>query len=99
MKRRSAIKSLYWNIEETSTFFRPSGEEYEKAVQARREAEAKLMAILPEGGKAIFEEFMMAVGEQEMYYDEEIYAQGFALGTQLTSEAFILNKNKMNSGK
>ena len=88
-------KELFWNILEISEPFRPSGEEYEEARKKREEAEAKLIAILPEGGVKIFEEFMEAVGDVEVLEEEEIYSQGFYFGLQLTTEAYTKNKNRV----
>lgn len=95
MSKESIVKELFWNIVEISEPFRPSGEEYEEARKRKDEAEAKLIAILPEGGVKIFEEFMEAVGDVEVLEEEEIYSQGFYFGLQLTTEAYTKNKNRV----
>ena len=95
MSKKSIAKKLFWNIAESSGDFRPSGEEYEEARKKRDEAESKLIAILPEGGVKIFEEFMEAAGHVEALEQEEIYSQGFYFGLQLTTEAYTKNKNSV----
>ena len=67
-----------------------------KIVKKRQdEAETKLIAMLPEGGVKIFEEFMEAAGHVEALEQEEIYSQGFYFGLQLTTEAYTKNKNSV----
>ena len=95
MSKKSIAKKLFWNIAESSGDFRPSDEEYEEARKKRDEAESKLIAILPEGGVKIFEEFMEAAGHVEALEQEEIYSQGFYFGLQLTAEAYTKNKNSV----
>lgn len=95
MSKKSIAKKLFWNIAESSDDFRPYGEEYEEARKQRDEAETKLIAMLPEGGVKIFEEFMEVAGHVEALEQEEIYSQGFYFGLQLTTETYTKNKNSV----
>lgn len=97
MDKKSIIKELYWNIEEISDSFIPDGFEYEAAVKIKEEKQEKLLALLPEGSRKVFEDFMMAMADVEILQDEEIYRQGFCFGMQLTAEAYMMNKNRMGS--
>jgi len=95
MDKKSIIKELYWNIEEISDSFIPTGPEYEEVVRIKEEKQQKLLALLPEGSQEVFEEFVMAMGDVEILQDEEIYRQGFCFGMQLTAEAYVMNRNKL----
>ena len=97
MDKKSIIKELYWNIEEISDSFIPAGPEYEAAVKIKEEKQEKLLALLPEGGQKVFEDFVMAMYDVDLLQDEEIYRQGFCFGMQLTAEAYVMNKNKLVS--
>lgn len=97
MDKTSIIKELYWNIEEISDSFIPVGPEYEAAVKTKEEKEKKLLALLPEGGEEIFEDFVMAMYDIAILQDEEIYRQGFCFGMQLTAEVYVMNRNKLVS--
>ena len=77
MSKKSIVKELFWNIVEISEPFRPSGEEYEEARKKREEAEAKLIAILPQGGVKIFEEFMENVGDVDVQITQHLTTGGF----------------------
>ena len=97
MSKESIVKELFWNNVEISEPFHPAREEYEELKKKREEAEAKLMAILPEGGVEIFEAFMETVGDVEVLEEEEIYSQGFYLGMQLATETYLRNKNRIST--
>ena len=95
MDKKSIIKELFWNIEEISGSSLPKGPEYDKAIAAKEQAEEKLMKLLPEGGREVFEDFMTTVGDVEILIEEEIYRQGFCFGLTLTAEAYTNNMNRM----
>lgn len=97
MDKKSIIKELYWNIDELSDGLCPEGPEHEKVVAHMKELEERLMNFLPEEGKKVFEDFMMATYDVERLQDEEIYRQGFCFGLQLTAEAYVMNRNRIVS--
>lgn len=95
--KKISIKDLYWTIEELNNGFMPDTKEFKEAVERKREIEDRLMDMLPEEDKKIFEEYIQRLGEVEILHMEEVYRQGFSLGLQLTSEAYLTNKNQLIS--
>lgn len=67
MDKKSIIKALYWNIEELSGSFIPQGVEYQKAVEHKNKAEAALLELLPDGSYKVFENFMNAMSDIEIW--------------------------------
>lgn len=49
-----------------------------------------MIVSLNDEQKKLFEEWREAFFGHELYFDDENYRQGFYLGVQITSEAFIL---------
>jgi len=63
--------------------------EYKQALSNFVAAREKLLAILSDEGKAIFEEFLDAQSEVTYLDDIENFIHSFSLGVRMTAEVFI----------
>ena len=94
MKEDSIIKCLYDHFDENNLGFRPDTKEYEKACREREAAYDTLVAVLPEGTEALFENYYEKDSYTTLLEEKEVYRQGVCLGVKFIIEAFEKNKNK-----
>lgn len=94
MKEDSIIKCLYDHFDENNLGFRPDTKEYDKVCKERDEAYNNLIAILPEGGETMFENYYAKDSYATLLEEKEVYRQGVCLGVKFIIEAFEKNKNR-----
>jgi len=90
MSRKSVLTDMYNNGVVLSQNIEAKGEEYRERLSRRELIEEELMASFTDTQKKLFEDWKEAFFCHEFYFDDENYRQGFYLGVQITSEAFIL---------
>ena len=67
--------------------------EYEKAVTALTEAEAKVRAVLNETDKALLNTLIEAQGAVSHIANTDRFVQGYKLGVRMTTEVFYGKDN------
>lgn len=90
MGRQSILTEMYNNGVALSERIKPKGPAYDEHYQIREEKEKQLLDSLNKEQQKLFEEWKQTWFSQEFYFDDENYRQGFYLGLQIASEAFIL---------
>ena len=90
MSRKSVLIDMYNHGVALSKNIEAKNEEYRERVRSREAIEERLIVSLNDEQKKLFEEWREAFFGHELYFDDKNYRQGFYLGVQITSEAFIL---------
>lgn len=90
MSRGSILTEMYNDGVALSQNIQPKNPDYMARRRAREEKEVLLVSTLNVEQKKLFDEFKTAWFDQEFYFEDENYRQGFYLGIQIASEAFLL---------
>jgi len=90
MGKQSVISDMYNHGVALSQNIEAKDKDYKERLRKREEIEEKLLASLNKEQEVLFEEWREAFFSHEFYFDDENYRQGFYLGLQIASEAFIL---------
>ncbi len=89
MNEKSMLYALYygavspWDSNSVATHM-----EYNKAVNKMFEAEAKVVALLGEEGKLLYEELLESITEMDRIYAQAKFEDGFIIGSRLMIETF-----------
>lgn len=92
--RKTAIDRLIWEGEAQDLRFTPVSKEYKVYSQEVDAAQAELEELLPEDRRYKVQLLVDAVFRVSNEENIEAFRQGYALGTRLTAEAFIIGEGK-----
>lgn len=90
MSRKSVLSDMYNHGVALSQNIEAKGNSYKARLREREAIEEKLIEGLNKEQVKLLEDWKEAFFGHEFYFDDENYRQGFYLGLQIASEAFIL---------